>query len=161
MAGKTLIDVVRNLGRLANLQADLALPDTQLLERYVRERDEAAFEALLHPHGPLGFGGWQRLPYDAQEGGEPLPANVLILARKAASIVPPSLVGNWLYGVAYRVAARARKSACRRTREQLGADLTAVPDKEKPIEPDLATLLHAEVERLPDKYRIPIMLCYL
>jgi RNA polymerase sigma factor (sigma-70 family) len=161
MAAKTLIDVVRDLGRLANLQADLALPDTQLLERYVRERDEAAFEALLHRHGPLVFGVCQRLLYDAQDVEDAFQATFLILARKAASIVPQSLVGNWLYGVAYRVAARARKSACRRRREQLGADLTVVPDREKPIEPGLATLLHAEVERLPDKYRIPVMLCYL
>jgi RNA polymerase sigma factor (sigma-70 family) len=161
MPGKTLTDVVRDIGRLANLRAELALPDGQLLERYVRQRDEAAFEALLHRHGPLVFGVCRRLLYDAHDAEDAFQATFLILARKADSIVPRSLVGNWLYGVAYRVAARARKAACRRTRGQLGTDLTAVPARETPGEPDLAPLLHAEVERLPDKYRIPVVLCYL
>jgi RNA polymerase sigma factor (sigma-70 family) len=161
MAGKTLTDVVRDLGHLTRLRADLALPDAQLLERYVGQRDEAAFEALLHRHGPLVFGVCRRFLYDAHDAEDAFQATFLILARKAGSVVPRSMVGNWLYGVAYRVAARARKLAGRRAREQLGKDLTAVPGRDKPTEPDLAPLLHAEVERLPDKYRSPIVLCYL
>jgi RNA polymerase sigma factor (sigma-70 family) len=161
MPGKTLTEMVREIGRLATLQAELALPDAELLERYIRRRDETAFEALLHRHGPLVFGVCRRLLYNAHDAEDAFQATFLILARKANSIVPRSSVGNWLYGVAYRVAARARKSACHRTREQLGVDLTAVPDREEPAEPDMAPLLHAEVERLPDKYRIPIVLCYL
>jgi RNA polymerase sigma factor (sigma-70 family) len=161
MAGKTLTDVVRDIGRLAKLRTDLALPDADLLERYILQRDEAAFEALLHRHGPLVFGVCRRLLYNAHDAEDAFQATFLILARKAGSVVPRSQVGNWLYGVAYRVAARARKLACRRAREQLGKDLTAVPSREKPSEPDLPPLLHAEVERLPDKYRSPIVLCYL
>ena len=135
MPGKTLTEMVREIGRLATLQAELALPDAELLERYIRRRDETAFEALLHRHGPLVFGVCRRLLYNAHDAEDAFQATFLILARKANSIVPRSSVGNWLYGVAYRVAARARKSACRRTREQLGMDLTAVPGREKPVEP--------------------------
>src|SRR5260370_20208931 len=153
--------MVRDIDRSATLRADLALPDAQLLERYVRQRDEAAFEALLHRHGPLVWGVCRRLLYDFHDAEDAFQAAFLVLARKADSIVPQSLVGNWLYGVAYRVAARARKSSCRRTRERLGTDLTAVPGREEPVGPELAPLPDAEVERLPDKYRIPVVLFYL
>jgi RNA polymerase sigma factor (sigma-70 family) len=157
-----LTDVVRDLGRSVQLRADLALPDDHLLERYVRQRDEAAFEALLHRHGPLVFGVCRRLLHDVHDAEDAFQATFLILARKAGSIVPRSMVGNWLYGVAHRVAARARKLAWRRRlREQTATDWTAVPSKEKPEEPELAPLLHAEVARLPDKYRSPVVLCYL
>jgi uncharacterized protein (TIGR03067 family) len=85
-----------------------------------------------------------------------------VLARKAGSITHPSLLGNWLYGVATRVAARARKNACRRRMlERHDFDLTVVPDAARLADPDLAPLLHAELQRLPDKYRGPVVLCYL
>src|SRR5262252_4101227 len=131
MAGETLTAVVRDLGRLARLRADLALPDADLLERYVRARDEAAFEALLHRHGPLVYGVCRRLLSDAHDAEDAFQATFLILARKAGSVLPRSQLGNWLYGVAYKVASRARTRASRRTREQLGKNLTAVPDREE------------------------------
>src|SRR6516164_2966712 len=110
MAGKTLTDVVRNIGRLAKLRADLAMPDADLLERYILQRDEAAFEALLHRHGPLVFGVCRRLLYNAHDAEDAFQATFLILARKAGSVAPRSLLGHWLYGVATRVVARARKA---------------------------------------------------
>jgi uncharacterized protein (TIGR03067 family) len=70
-------------------------------------------------------------------------------------------LGNWLYGVAARVAARARKNAFRRPRGRHDFDLTAVPGADASAEPDVAPLLHEEVQRLPDKYRGPVVLCYL
>src|SRR5262245_9034022 len=114
MAGKTITDVVRDLGRLAKLRADLALPDAQLLERYVVQRDEAAFEALLHRHGPLVFGVCRRLLFDPHDVEDAFQATFLILARKAGDIGRRALLGNWLYGVAFRVASRARKTSLRR-----------------------------------------------
>jgi RNA polymerase sigma factor (sigma-70 family) len=159
--GKSLADVVRDPGGGERLRAALALPDDQLLERYVRLRDETAFEALLHRHGPLVFGVCRRLLYDAHDTEDAFQATFLILARKAGSVAPRSLVGHWLYGVACRVAARARKIALRRAREQSGADLAAVPGATEKTGSDLAPLLHEEVRRLPDKYRRPVVLCYL
>src|SRR5262249_28690939 len=78
------------------------------------------------------------------------------------SITRRSRVSNWLYGVAVRVAARARKNALRRrVLERHDFDLTAVPDAGRSRDPELAPLLHEEVQRLPDKYRAPLVLCYL
>jgi RNA polymerase sigma factor (sigma-70 family) len=162
MAGKTLTDVVRDLGRSMRLRENLTLPDAELLDRYVRHRDEAAFEALLHRHASMVFGVCRRLLHDVHDAEDAFQATFLVLARKAGVVVPPALVGNWLYGVAFRVAADAGRSvARRRVREQRAADLNEVPSREKLSEPDLAPLLHAEVERLPDKYRGPVLLCYL
>jgi RNA polymerase sigma factor (sigma-70 family) len=162
MAGKTSTDRARDPGRAGRVQAALGLSDAQLLDRFVGQRDEAAFEAILRRHGPLVFGVCRRLLFNAHDAEDAFQATFLVLARRARVVAPRALLGNWLYGVAYRVAARARKIACRRrTREQSGADLTAVPDREQVADPELAPLLHAEVSRLPDKYRSPVVLCYL
>ena len=158
---KTLADVVRDLGRSCQRRAALALPDAQLLERFVRLRDETAFEALLHRHGPLVFGVCRKLLYNPHDAEDAFQATFLVLARKADSVAPRSLLGHWLYGVACRVAARARKTALLRAREHSGADLAAVPGAEEKADSDLAPLLHEEVQRLPDKYRRPVVLCYL
>jgi RNA polymerase sigma factor (sigma-70 family) len=161
VVGKTLADVVRDLGGCGQLRGALALPDAQLLERFVRLRDETAFGALLHRHGPLVFGVCRKFLYNPHDAEDAFQATFLILARKAGSVAPGSLLGHWLYGVACRVAARARKTALRRAREQSGTDLTAVPDAAENQDLDLAPLLHEEVCRLPEKYRRPVVLCYL
>jgi RNA polymerase sigma factor (sigma-70 family) len=158
---KTILEVVRDLGRAARLQAALMLSDAQLLERFALQRDEAAFEALLHRHGPPVFGVCRRLLYDAHDAEDAFQATFLVLARKAGGIDRRSLLGNWLYGVASRIASRARKNACRRQGKRCDFDLNAVPGAETSAEPDVAFLLHEEVQRLPDKYRGPVVLCYL
>src|SRR5437879_3423648 len=133
MAGKTILDVVRDLGRAERLRSALILTDTQLLERFALQRDEAAFEALLHRHGPLVFGVCRRLLGDAHEVEDTFQATFLILARKAGGIGRRELLSNWLYGVAYKVAARARKTSRRRhTRESSDVDMDALPKREPP-----------------------------
>jgi RNA polymerase sigma factor (sigma-70 family) len=162
VVGKTLTDVVRDLGRAGRLQTALKLSDAELLQQFALQRDEAAFEALLHRHGPLVFGVCRRLLADDHDAEDAFQATFLVLARRAASIGRRSLLGNWLYGVAHRVAARARKSGGRRrAREQDGFDLAAVPGTGRSAEPDVAPLIHEELQRLPDKYRRPVVLCYL
>jgi RNA polymerase sigma factor (sigma-70 family) len=159
---RTIIDVVRDLGDAARVQAALTLSDAQLLEQFALQRNEAAFEALLHRHGPLVFGVCRRMLFDMQDAEDAFQATFLVLARKAGSITGRSLLSNWLYGVALRVAARARKIALRRcVLERHDFDLTAVAGAARSVEPDLAPLLHDEVQRLPEKYRVPVVLCYL
>jgi RNA polymerase sigma-70 factor (ECF subfamily) len=160
--GKTITDVVRDLGRAGRVQAALALSDAQLIEQFALERDEAAFEAILRRHGPLVFGVCRRLLFNAHDAEDAFQATFLILARKAGGIDRPELLGNWLYGVAHRVAARARRSVCRRrAREQAGVDPAALPETERSGEPDVSPLIHEELRRLPDKYLRPVLLCYL
>jgi RNA polymerase sigma factor (sigma-70 family) len=161
VVSKTLADVVRDLGHCWQLRAALGLPDERLLELFVRQRNETAFAALLHRHGPMVFGVCRRVLYNSHDAEDAFQATFLVLARKAGSVGPRSPLGRWLYGVACRVAARARKTALRRAREQSGADLAVLSDAAMKADSDLAPLLHEEVRRLPDKYRRPVVLCYL
>ena len=157
-----ITDMLHTLGNAGRLQAWLVLSDAQLLEQFALHRHEAAFEALLHRHGPLVFGVCRRMLFDRQDAEDAFQATFLVLARKAGSITRRSLLSKWLYGVALRVAGRARKNALRRrVRERQDGDLTAVAAAGRSVDPDLAPLLHEEVRRLPDKYRGPVVLCYL
>src|SRR5215472_1982195 len=82
--------------------------DGELLECFVRQRDELAFAALVRRHGPMVLGLCRRVvgnPHDAEDAFQ---ATFLVLVRRAASLGAPELVGNWLYGVAYRTARKAR-----------------------------------------------------
>jgi RNA polymerase sigma factor (sigma-70 family) len=150
------------LRRAALLDGADGLRDGQLLEAFLAERDEAAFEALVRRHGPMVLGVCRRVLGHAQDAEDAFQATFLVLARKAASVRPGELVGSWLYGVAYRTALKARTmNATRRAREaRVGARPTAGRPDEAEWE-ELLPLLDEELSRLPDKYRVPVVLCDL
>ncbi len=136
--------------------------DRQLLERFAADRDETAFEALVHRHGPLVWGVCRRRLRHHQDAEDAFQATFLVLARKAAAIRRPELLANWLYGVAYRTAARARADASRRrAREQTAAVSAVVLPSSDIVWQDLRPVLDEEVQRLPAKYRAAFVLCYL
>jgi DNA-directed RNA polymerase specialized sigma24 family protein len=116
MADGRLSGVVRHLRGAALLRDGGALSDGQLLERFLRDRDEPAFEALVRRHGPMVLGVCQRILGNVTDAEDAFQATLLVLVRKAASIVPRELVGHWVYGVAYRTALNARRRACRGAR---------------------------------------------
>jgi RNA polymerase sigma factor (sigma-70 family) len=153
--------VIGHLRRAVLLQGD-GLGDGRLLELYLTRREEAAFETLLLRHGPMVLGVCRRVLGNAADAEDAFQATFLVLVRKAASIRPRDAVGSWLYGVAYRTALKARAmNAKRRSKEkqaQPAARLTAhaVGDWE-----ELCEHLDAELSRLPEKYRVPIVLCEL
>src|SRR5262249_25824645 len=119
--------VLRYLRRLTHRRTDGDGTDGQLLERFLRARDERAFEALLRRHGPMVWGVCRRLLPHATDAEDAFQATFLVLLRKAGSLRRRDLVGNWLYGVACRTAARARAEAARRrAREAPLADVPTV-----------------------------------
>src|SRR5262249_40421706 len=138
------------------------LSDGQLLSCFIEQRDEDAFAALVKRHGPMVWGVCRRVLRGHQDAEDAFQATFLVLVRKAASVVPRELVGNFLYGVAFQTAVRARSvNAKRRTRER---QVRGVPDPqaaEPEIWSDLQPLLDRELARLPDKYRAPVVLCDL
>ena len=155
-------DAIRRMGRLTGLQGALSLTDAQLLERFVARRDEPAFAALMVRHGPMVLCLCRQMLRDAQEAEDAFQAAFLVLVRNARSIRKRPSLSAWLYGVAYKVAARLRgRAERRRTRERPGVDLTALPAVADPVTPDLRLVLQEEIRRLPDKYRSPVILCYL
>jgi RNA polymerase sigma factor (sigma-70 family) len=159
MATGQLTDVLRHLRRLTLAQEAGGLTDGQLLERFLARHEEAAFEALLRRHGPMVFGVCQRILHNADDAEDAFQATFLVLVRKAASVMPREAVGNWLYGVAYRTALKARELlGKRRAKERTMAKREAV---EPPAWDELRPLLDQELSRLPDKYRLPVVLCDL
>jgi RNA polymerase sigma factor (sigma-70 family) len=161
LAGETLGEVIRRLGRSGALQGDLGQTDAQLVERFARRRDEPAFAALVVRHGPMVLGVCRRLLPDAQDAEDAFQAAFLVLARRAAAIQRRTLLAAWLHGVAWRVALRLRgRLAQRRERERAGVDLDALPADDAAWS-DVRCVVHEEVQRLPDVYRSAIILCCL
>jgi RNA polymerase sigma factor (sigma-70 family) len=149
------------LRRVASRHAGDEQADAALLARFVRQGDEAAFEALVHRHGPMVWSVCRRLLTRTEDAEDAFQAAFVVLLRRAGSIRDGSLLGNWLYGVAYRVAVRARaRAALRAAREKQGM-LTEPAATATETTTDWRHLLHEEVFRLPEKYRLPIVLCYL
>jgi RNA polymerase sigma factor (sigma-70 family) len=140
------------------------LTDGQLLTRFLGLRDEAAFETLLRRHGPMVLGVCRRVLLHDQDAEDAFQATFLVLARKAGSVAPRELIGNWLYGVAYNTALKARAlNAKRRGRER---QVRTMPElqparQDRDLWGDLQPLLDRELSRLPDKYRFPVVLCDL
>jgi RNA polymerase sigma factor (sigma-70 family) len=138
--------------------AEIAV-DGDLLNRYVRHRDEAAFEALVRRHGPMVLGVCRRVLHNYHDAEDAFQATFLVLVRKAASLGSPNKLGNWLYGVAYRTALEARTAADKRRAKE--ATVVARTEAREDIWADLRPVLDQELERLPEKYRVPLVLCDL
>jgi RNA polymerase sigma factor (sigma-70 family) len=153
---------IRELGTLFNEGAVGMLSDGQLLDRFVGRREASAFEAIVERYGPLVWGVCRRVLWDHHDAEDAFQATFLVLARKAASVMPRDKLGNWLYGVAFQTAMKARATrAKRRVRERPAGEMNepeAVPHE--PADERLSGL-DREVTRLPEKYRMPIILCEL
>lgn len=133
--------------------------DDELLRRWSRHRDEAAFELLVWRHGRLVLGVCQRILRSPQDVEDAFQATFLVLVRKAKGILRRQAVASWLYTVAYRIALEARS---RRVAAPLGDAADELPGREGPASvAELGDVLDEEVRRLPEKYRLPFVLCYL
>ena len=150
--------VVRRLREMA-LVDGAGLSDGELLERYVCHREEAAFTALVRIHGPMVLGVCRRLLRDTHDADDAFQATFLVLVRKAHAVVPRERIGAWLYGVAYRTSLRAKAMANRRRAKQ--KTLEDVPSPPADPESEWLALLDHEIMRLPEKYRVPLVLCDL
>jgi RNA polymerase sigma factor (sigma-70 family) len=136
--------------------------DRHLVRRFVAARDEAAFAAILRRHGGMVLGVCRGALRDAHEVEDAFQATFLVFVGKAGSLRRPELLGNWLYGVAQRVAAKARVGAARRRiREGPLVDAPAPESDVSPEKLELRRELNEAIGRLPDKYKAPVVLCYL
>jgi RNA polymerase sigma factor (sigma-70 family) len=133
--------------------------DGQLLEQFLNQRDEAAFAALVRRHGPMVLGVCRRILGNQADAHDAFQATFIVLVRKATSLTSRSVVGDWLHGVARRTALRARANAARRRATEQIAERSDVPGAES--RNDWLPLLDEELSRLPEKYRLPIVLCDL
>jgi RNA polymerase sigma factor (sigma-70 family) len=160
MAGSPLTEFLDRLRRSPGMRGESEARDTELLRRFLGNREEAAFEALVQRHGPMVLSVCRYLLQNPADAEDAFQATFLVLVRRAASIRKPELLGNWLYGVAHRVAARARAQAGRRrAREKPEVEMIAL--EPPPEANEWRPLLHQELNHLPEKYRVPVVLCYL
>jgi RND family efflux transporter MFP subunit len=136
--------------------------DERLLYRFARERDQAAFAALVARHGPMVLGVCDRVLRDADDVEDAFQATFLVLARKANSLASPHLLAPWLYGVARRTALEARlRAARRRARERPIVDKATPDPTARAAWADLRPVLDEEIAHLPERYRVPFVMCYL
>ncbi len=164
MAGSPSNRVHRQVHRLFNFGAVGAMSDAQLLDRFVTRRDdvaEAVFEELVIRHGPMVLRVCRGVLHDAHDAEDAFQAVFLVLANRARSIRRSDSVASWLFGVAQRVATRARRSAARRHKlNDVAAERASETDLTAENDPDWEALL-VEIDRLPERLRAPIVLCYL
>jgi RNA polymerase sigma factor (sigma-70 family) len=151
--------VLRYVRRIAGTAGGGDVADADLLNRFLTQHDEAAFELLLWRHGTMVWHVCRDVTHDLHAAEDAFQATFLALVRKAAAIRSRESVGAWLYQVAYHAALKVHRGG----RDTTGIDLTTalaeLPDESALHE--LRPLIHEEVQRLPAKYRAPIILCYL
>ena len=162
MAQGQLDAVLRYIRKLAGAREVGAATDRQLLERFTTLRDESAFAALVERHGPMVLGVCQRILRNEHDAEDAFQATFLVLARKASSQRWRESVGGWLYEVACRVARKARADRARRqVRERQVAIMPSVDPLSLVAGREIQAVLEDELCRLPDKYRLPVVLCCL
>jgi RNA polymerase sigma factor (sigma-70 family) len=157
-AGDSLLATIHKL--LGTNPAD-GSSDSELLHRFVQLRDEPAFELLVWRHAGLVLSVCRQVLRQEQAVEDAFQATFLVLARKAAGISRREALAGWLHRVAFRIAMRARRHA-RREEIPAGVDLEQLPAPPKGgTSEEEIRLLHEEILRLPQKYRLPVICCYL
>jgi RNA polymerase sigma factor (sigma-70 family) len=135
--------------------------DGQLVEQFLARRDEAAFVTLVRRHGPMVYRVCWRVCQQEQDAEDAFQATFLLLAEKLHTVRKHDSLASWLHGVAHRVALKAKAQALLRRRHEEQASVS------QPVPPDAVTwgelrmALDAELAQLPDKWRLPLILCYL
>jgi RNA polymerase sigma factor (sigma-70 family) len=162
MAAVLLGNVVRHLRAVGHAAAPDEMTDAHLLERFVHQNDEAAFAALLRRHGPMVLSVCRQVLGQSQDAEDAFQAAFLVLVRRAASIRKHKALASWLYGVALRTARQALLGQSRRRRRERRAAVAPVETATDDLTwREVQAILHEEIERLPETYRAPLVLCYL
>src|SRR5262245_40607704 len=162
MPGKAINGVFQRIRALAAVHTSRTCSDRELLQRFLTADDEAAFTLLVERHGPMVQALCRRLLRDRHEADDACQAAFLVLARKARSVRKQESLASWLHGVAFRISLSLRRQRARRVRREQAAsrpDVQAADDNLTWRE--LRAVLDEELERLPERYRAPLILCYL
>ena len=162
MATAPMDTVIRHLRRVVLLHDAADGTDGDLLAAFIDQKDQVAFETLMRRHGPMVLAVCHRVVRNHHDAEDAFQATFLVLARKASSIKPRGMVANWLHGVAYRTAMKARTMAGKRQgREKQLKDTLEPPATQQNPWHDVQALLDQELNGLPENYRLPILLCDL
>jgi RNA polymerase sigma factor (sigma-70 family) len=162
MASVQLGAAMRHIHRLFGEGTLAGVSDARLLDRYAAQRDETAFAALVQRHGRMVMAVCLGVLDDTNDADDAFQATFLLLARKAGSIWVSDSLGGWLHRVACRIALHVKSSAARRRQqERRAAERSAGRSQYGPPWDDVRCVIHQEIDSLPERYRKPIVLCYL
>jgi RNA polymerase sigma factor (sigma-70 family) len=161
MATGHLGGVLQHLRRVRETYALNEASDGQLLERFARGREEAAFAALLRRHGAMVLSVSERVLHQRQDAEDVFQATFLLLARKASSIRKRESVASWLHGVAHRIALKTRTRLMIRRRHEKKAADRIPPAVRAEAWQEVQAALDAALSELPERYRAPLVLCCL
>jgi RNA polymerase sigma factor (sigma-70 family) len=137
------------------------LPDRDLLQRFHAQQDQAAFHALLRRHGPMVLDVCRGVLGDGPDAEDAFQAAFLALAQKAGSIRKGASVGSWLHGVVHRTALKARAQSAVRQRHEGRAPQRQTSETDDPSWREVRQVLHDELGGISERYREPLVLCYL
>jgi RNA polymerase sigma factor (sigma-70 family) len=161
MVHATLDAVVARARRLTLPPAGQGRPDGELLADFLEGNDQPAFEAIVRRHGPMVLGLCRRVLGNAEDAEDAFQATFLVLARRAGAIRKRGSLASWLYGVAFRMATNARKTAARRRKHEKRAAVTSAAVAPDSSPADWQAVLDEEVRNLPEAYREAFVLCCL
>jgi RNA polymerase sigma factor (sigma-70 family) len=161
MADTRTHPILNYLRQVLGAPAGGGVTDAELLHRFVKDRDEAAFELLLWRHGGMVVHVCRQMLGEGTAADDAFQATFLVFVRKAGSINRRESLGGWLYRVAYRIALKARAASKRQASADVELDRLEAPAEPDPAEQrELRRMICEEVDRLPAKYRAPIVACY-
>ncbi|HEV3117444.1 MAG TPA: sigma-70 family RNA polymerase sigma factor [Gemmataceae bacterium] len=162
MARAGLEAIVRQIRNAAGAQVLSERSDRELLHDFSRDKNHAAFTALVKRHGPMVQAVCRRVLHHEQDAEDAFQATFLILARNANSIRNAASLGSWLHGVAYHTAMKAKMRAARRRQREARALPPRAPNPAwEAAWREVQAILDEEIRRLPEKYRATFVLCCL
>ncbi len=162
MANSSLTAVLRYIRQMMVPHQLLMQSDSQLLQAFCVNQDQHAFAALVQGHGPMVWRVCRHVLHQTEDAEDAFQATFLILARRANSIRKTESLPSWLHGVAYRISLKAKEAGARRSARETEAQPRSTSDPAAEVSwREVQALLHQEVDRLPEKYRAPFVLCLL
>src|SRR5262249_37175167 len=149
------------LRHMRQLAAGENRSDRELLEAFAGRHDEDSFAVLVRRHGPLVLRVCRHLLHHEQDAEDVFQATFLVLAMKASSIRNADRLPGFLHGIAYRLAMRARRDAARRRAREARTPVPPPTEAPNVSWQEVQAILEEEIERLPEKYRLPFLLCHV
>jgi RNA polymerase sigma factor (sigma-70 family) len=161
MAKAAFNSLLQQVRRLVEDQRLKEVSDAELLRQFQAVRDEASFHALVRRHGPMVFDVCRAVLRNEADADDAFQATFLALVREAGSIRKAGSLGSWLYGVACRTALKARAESEKRRKHESRAAARPAPPAEELTWGEAQGVLHEELNGLAERYRAPLVLCYL
>src|SRR5262245_3480190 len=161
MGDSGLSSFLRGLSRSMAAEMLAGDSDAELVEKVIVARDQSAFEAILRRHGPMVYRVCWRVLRHSQDAEDAFQATFLVLARKVRTVRNHASLASWLHGVAHRVALKAKARAARRSWHEQEVAVGQTSDLDDLGWAEVRALLDEALAQLPEKWRLPLVLCYL